>query len=80
MKKSTKPNSFDRRKCQSGLDGVNAEYVLEFEDMKQLYLPPEELKNEAGNTIAKMECVGGKLKAYINTFRQRQAVGGHEEI
>ena len=66
MKKSTKPNSFDRRKCQSGLDGVNAEYVLEFADMKQLYLPPEELKNEAGNTIAKMECVGGKLKAYIN--------------
>lgn len=66
MKKTTKPSSFNRRKCQSGLDGVNAEYVLEFADMKQLYLPPEELKNEVGNTIAKVECIGGKLKAYIN--------------
>mgnify|MGYP007075840477 CR=1 FL=1 len=54
----------NKKRCQSGMDGM--ELVLKLENMENLYLPKEELKNTAGNTIVSMECVGGVVKAYVN--------------
>ena len=56
----------NKRKCQQGIDGLNLEYTLGLEGMKNLYLPEEELKNQANNTIVKIDCVGGKIRTYIN--------------
>ena len=53
-----------RKKCLQGMDGMNLEYTLGLEGMEKLYLPEEELKNEANNTIVKIDCVGGKIRAY----------------
>ena len=50
----------NKKRCQSGMDGM--ELVLKLENMENLYLPKEELKNTAGNTIVSMECVGGIVK------------------
>lgn len=55
-----------RKKCLQGMDGMNLEYTLGLEGMEKLYLPEEELKNEANNTIVKIDCVGGKIRAYVN--------------
>lgn len=54
----------NKKRCQSGMDGM--ELALKLENMENLYLPKEELKNTAGNTIVSMECVGGIVKAYVN--------------
>ena len=54
----------NKKRCQSGMDGM--ELVLKLENMENLYLPKEELKNTAGNTIVNIECVGGVVKAYVN--------------
>lgn len=54
----------NKRRCQSGMDGM--ELALTLENMEHLYLPKEELKNNAGNTIVSMECVHGVVKAYVN--------------
>ena len=56
----------NKKKCQQGLDGIKAEYVLEIAGTEHLYCPPEELKNAEGHKIVSIECVGGKLKVYIN--------------
>lgn len=56
----------NRKKCLQGMDGMNLEYTLGLEGMEKLYLPEEELKNEANNTIVKIDCVGGKIRAYVN--------------
>ena len=56
----------NKKKGLQGLDGLNAEYSINLENAKHLYLPPEELKNEVGNTVIKIDCVGGKIRAYIN--------------
>lgn len=45
---------------------MNLEYQLNLEGMEKLYLAPEELRNEAQNTIVKIDCVGGKVRAYVN--------------
>lgn len=55
-----------KKKCRSGIDGMNVEYTIELDGMENLYLPIKEEKNEADNTIVWIECVGGKLKAYVN--------------
>lgn len=55
----------NKKKCQQGLDGMNLELILGIEN-EHLYLPLEELKNEAGNTIVSLECIGGKVTAYVN--------------
>lgn len=55
-----------KRKYKQGMDGMNLEYQLNLEGMEKLYLEPEELKNEAQNTIVKIDCVGGKVRAYVN--------------
>lgn len=54
----------NKKRCQSGMDGM--ELALTLENMEHLYLPREELKNNAGNTIVSMECVHGVVKAYVN--------------
>lgn len=54
----------NKKRCQSGMDGM--ELALKLKNMENLYLPKEELKNTAGNTIVSMECVGGIVKAYVN--------------
>lgn len=59
----------NKKKCRQGLDGMNLELILGLED-ERLYLPLEELKNEAGNTIVSVECIGGKVKAYVNAVHQ----------
>lgn len=56
----------NKKKCQQGMDGMNLEYTLGLAGMEKLYLPEEELKNEAKNTIVKIDCVGGKIRAYVN--------------
>lgn len=61
--KSNQPR-LNKKRCQSGMDGM--ELALTLENMEHLYLPKEELKNNAGNTIVSMECVGGVVKAYVN--------------
>ena len=50
-----------KKKCLQGMDGMNLEYTLGLEGMEQLYLPVEELKNNANNTIVRIDCVGGKI-------------------
>ena len=55
-----------KKKCLQGMDGMNLEYTLGLEGMEKLYLPVEELKNNANNTIVRIDCVGGKIRAYIN--------------
>ena len=56
----------NKKKGLQGLDGLNAEYSINLENAKHLYLPLEELKNEVGNTVVKIECIGGKIRTYIN--------------
>lgn len=56
----------NKKKGLQGLDGLNCEYSINLENAKHLYIPAEELKNDADNTIVKIDCVGGKIRAYIN--------------
>lgn len=56
----------NKKKCQSGLDGINLEYTVELDGMDKLFLPVKEVNNEADNTIVRIECIGGNLKAYVN--------------
>lgn len=56
----------NKKKCQQGLDGMNLEFSFGVADMENLYLPQEELKNKAGNTIVRLDCIGGKVRAYVN--------------
>lgn len=56
----------NKKKCQQGLDGMNLELALGLEDMEYCTLPPEELKNDAGNTIVKIERIQKGLKVYVN--------------
>ena len=66
MKRQTVTCRFSREQCQSGLDGLNVEYTLELADAEKIYLPQEELKNKDGETIVSVQCVRGKITAYIN--------------
>lgn len=54
------------KRAAQGLDGMNLEYTLGLEGLETLYLPEEELKNSSQNTIVRIDCVGGKIRAYIN--------------
>ena len=56
----------NQKKCQQGMDGMNLEYVLGLQGAEHLYLPEEVLKNNDGNTVVSISCVGGKIKAYVN--------------
>ena len=56
----------NKKKSQAGLDGMNLEYSLGLEGMDKLYLPEEELKNEVEHTVIKINCIGGKIRAYVN--------------
>lgn len=56
----------NKKKCQQGLDGMNLEFSFGVADMENLYLPQEELKNKAGNTIVRLDCISGKVRAYVN--------------
>lgn len=60
----------NKRKCKQGLDGLNVEYVLNLDDLKHFSSDPEILKNEADNTIVKIECTGGKLKSFVNVVHR----------
>lgn len=60
----------NKRKCRQGLDGLNVEYVINLEDLKHFYSAPETLKNKDENTIVKIECTGGKVKAYVNVVHR----------
>ena len=60
----------NKRKCKQGLDGLNVEYVINLDDLKHFYSPPEILKNKNDNTIVKIECTGGKIKAYVNVVHR----------
>lgn len=55
-----------KKNCQQGLDGMNLEYVLSIEGAERLYLQAENICNEDGRTIAEINCVGGRLSAYVN--------------
>lgn len=56
----------NKKHCKTGIDGMNLEYSLSVAGMEKLYLPEESLKNDSGNIIVKIDCVGGKVRAYIN--------------
>lgn len=56
-----------RKKCQSGIDGINFEYTLAIEGIEHITLDEKELKNDNGRTITSLKCVNGKLIAYVNT-------------
>lgn len=56
----------NKKKCQSGLDGMNLEYKIALDGMDKLYLEKEVLKNKNGNTIVEIDCVGGKVRVYVN--------------
>lgn len=56
----------NKKKCASGLDGMNLEYKISLDGMDKLYLEKEALKNNAGNTIVEIDCVGGKIRVYVN--------------
>lgn len=56
----------NKKTLRSGLDGINLEYTIELGGMDKLYLPVKEVNNEADNTIVRIECIGGKVKAYVN--------------
>lgn len=56
----------NKKKCQCGLDGMNLEYKIALDGMDKLYLEKEVLKNTAGNTIVEIDCVGGKVRVYVN--------------
>lgn len=56
----------NKKKCQSGLDGMNLEYKISLDGMDKLYLEKKELKNDAGNTIVAIDCVGGNVRVYVN--------------
>ncbi len=58
--------SLNKNRCKQGLDGLNFECVLNLDELKHFYAPPECLTNEAGNTIVRMECTGGKIKTFVN--------------
>lgn len=66
MKRQLVACRLNREQCRSGLDGLNVEYTLELADAKKICLPLEKLKNEADETIASMQCVRGKITAYVN--------------
>ena len=63
----------NKTRCKQGLDGLNFEYVLNLDDMKHFYAPPEYLTNEVGRSIVKMECIGGKVKAFVNVVHSIRA-------
>lgn len=56
----------NKKHCISGLDGCNVEYTIKLDGMETLYLPVKEVNNESDNTIVKIECIKGKVKAYVN--------------
>ena len=58
--------TLSKKKACQGMDGMNLEYTLGLAGMENLYLPEKELKNEANNTIVKIDVVGGKIRAYVN--------------
>ena len=66
MKRQTVACRLNQKQCQSGLDGLNVEYTLELAGAEKICLPQEELKNEADETIASIQCVRGKITAYVN--------------
>lgn len=56
----------NKKKSRCGLDGMNLEYKIALNGMDKLYLEKEVLKNAAGNTIVEIDCVGGKIRVYVN--------------
>lgn len=56
----------NKKKCQSGLDGMNLEYKIALDGIDKLYLEKEVLNNKNGNTIVEIDCVGGKVRVYVN--------------
>lgn len=56
----------NKKRCKSGLDGMNLEYKIALDGMDKLYLEKEVFKNKNGNTIVEIDCVGGKVRVYVN--------------
>lgn len=56
----------NKKRCQQGLDGLNAVYKIALDGMNKLYLEKEVLKNKEGNSIVEIDCVGGKVRVYVN--------------
>lgn len=56
----------NKKRCQQGLDGLNAVYKIALDGMNKLYLEKEVLKNKNGNTIVEIDVVGGQIRVYVN--------------
>lgn len=56
----------NKKRAAQGIDGINLEYTIELNGMENLYLPKKDFKDEANNAIVEIDCVGGKVRAYIN--------------
>ena len=54
------------KKKLQGADGINFQMQLTIEGLETVTFPKETLTNESGKDIAWIECLGGKVSAYVN--------------
>lgn len=54
------------KKRMQGADGVNFQMQLTIKGLETATFPKESITNESGKDIAWIECLGGKVSAYVN--------------
>ena len=54
------------KKKLQGADGINFQMQLTIKGLETVTFPKETLTNESGKDIAWIECLGGKVSAYVN--------------
>lgn len=54
------------KKRMQGADGMNFQMQLTIKGLETVTFPKETLTNESGKDIAWIECLGGKVSAYVN--------------
>lgn len=54
------------KKKLQGADGINFQMQLTIKGLETVTFPKETLTNESGKDIAWIECLGGKISAYVN--------------
>ena len=54
------------KKKLQGADGINFQMQLTIKGLETVTFPKETLRNESGKDIAWIECLGGKVSAYVN--------------
>ena len=64
-----KPIKLSKKKCESGLDGMNLTYQIDADGLQDVCLPPEYLRNQKGNTIVKIDCICGKIRVFVNAVQ-----------